>query len=164
VKDLIIAARQYMNRAFICALASAIPIGLLPFCVEKETTFHQVLSIIVALLFWGCIIVEAICLYKANKLCKLIEKRNSFIPLYKYGVIRFARNKLAKWADLCLGISLILLILIEIIVWQNVWIQTLVTVVFIVSIQFHAILNGEIYLTINKNMHRRKKDVEIFKK
>lgn len=156
MRDLIIGAKRYINNAIVYAIVSAIPIGLLPFCIVEEIMPNEAFPMIVALVFWICIVGEVICLYKANKLCKLEENRTKFIPIYKYGIFHLARNSSAKKADICLAVSLIILIVFEIWGYENVWIQTLTTIVLIFSLQLHSILNGEIYSTVNKNMHRRK--------
>ena len=156
MSDLIIGAKKYINNALFYAIASVIPISLLPFCIDEEMIPHEMFPIVVALLFWFCIVGETICLYKANKLCKLEEQRKKLIPVYRYGIVRFGRTTSARCADICLLVSIIVLFVLEIRRFENVWIQTIITIVLILSLQLHSIFNGEIYSTINKYMHRRK--------
>ena len=152
---------------FIIAGLSFLSLVIISFFSSEITGVLQLISYIIAGVFWLCLLIGVISLIITNKSRRKLEKEMNLtkdkLPLgFGIGIFSFFRNKKSVVIDIILFISLITNVLFVILKININWAIIISMVIFVFALIFHSFLNGKNYkcLTYFKNNTTEKGDFE----
>lgn len=137
----------------------------IPFLNIEGETKQQIISYIVAMLFWMSIFAEVLLARLSDRVRRKLERklyRDKEIKNSMAGIFSFFKNTEAMIADIVL---FVIVLLLGIIIWLHIkaiWVIIGTVSVLILSFSLHCIFNGRNYRYLKKlknNTKEQKKDV-----
>lgn len=153
-------SNNYKVRKNIRALAFYIRMTLLIMCIQflmlflipvvnvYGTDFQRISSYIVATIFWSCLVIIIVLIFKTSGKRRLLEKNIENIRLkrkYRLGIISFFKNQEAMIADLILFVSFVFSIVLIAFEINVDWLVYIMISLFFFTFNLHCLLNGKNY-------------------
>ena len=147
---------------FIIAGLSFLSLVIISFSSSEITEVLQLISYIIAGVFWLCLLIGVISLVITNKRKEMNLTKDKLPLVFGIGIFSFFRNKKSIVIDIILFISLITNVLFVILKININWAIIISMVIFVFALIFHSFLNGKNYkcLTYFKNNTTEKGDFE----
>lgn len=151
-----------LRMAVACAILSTVAFLCIPLCDAFGEGIEKMLSIVIASVFWGLLMLEQVFFWMANRGRKKMEK--SFFckkQLIKgsSGLSTFGPNKEARMCYIVLCMSAVSTLSLVIFRVQVDWLVILSIALLLLSFNLHCILNGKNYRYI-KAFYKIKKGEE----
>ncbi len=158
-----------ISRQLLLAMAFAVLNSLALALIPLDSIFSEgagkKVSLIIAALFWICLILEQVFFWTANSGRKKIQKkafggRKLVNPVL--GLISFGCNKEGRISDIVFFTTFIATICLIIFQVQSRWLVTSILALFLLSFTFHCIFNGTTYRYIKafQNIKKEPKKYE----
>lgn len=129
-------------------IAASLAFACVPVCGLVEGVPGKVLSIAVACVFWGGLILGQVFFWCANDRRKKIQQKISRAhgsQKTAIGLFTFGTSKEARLCDLVCAASLLAAIVFNFLQVRNNWLIILNLAILFLSFHFHCILNGKTY-------------------
>lgn len=140
--------RKYNLITLAVAVLEFVLILCIPLVDLDGSSARRIGAYILATLFWICIIIEGVFVYRATQERKWMEQKCFRSRALKYsqpGVISFFRNIEASIADVMLFVSAILVVILAWTQIKTVWMIMVGISILFLSFNLHCILNGKNY-------------------
>ena len=147
--------RLYFWLSVICVWVETIALLSVPFLnhIQSQNT-NQLISYVVAGIFWLGMIMEQIFLWSANAQRKRLNNSSEF-PI---GLISFWKTTNGKIADIILIISILLIVILNLLKVSTGWIVLFSILILFLSIQLHCFYNGRNYQVLINYKERKEEN------
>ena len=139
---------RYLLLALVFAVLTSLALALIPLGNIFSEGAEKKVSLVIAALFWICLILEQVFFWVANAGRKKIQKKafgGRKLVKPALGLISFGCNKEGRVSDIVFFTTFIATICLIIFQVQSRWLVTSVLSLFLLSFTFHCIFNGTTY-------------------